>query len=77
MRQKRLLEAILQELTNIHYHLERVEVFTMMAHNIKEDDKGAWIEDAPEDRQREKIHKVISEIEKRNKQKKENERFSK
>jgi len=45
MRQKKLLEAILEELKNIHYHTERVEVFTMMAHNIKENDKGVWVED--------------------------------
>lgn len=53
MRQKRLLEAILEELTNIHYHLERVEVFTMLAHNIKEDDKGAWIEEFPKKKKEE------------------------
>ena len=45
MRQKTLLEAILEELKNIHYHVERTEVFTIIAHNIKENDKGAWIED--------------------------------
>ena len=45
MRQKQLLESILEELKNIHYHVERTEIFTMMAHNIKEDDKGAWIGD--------------------------------
>ena len=45
MRQKKLLESILEELKNIHYHMERVEVFTMMAHNIRENDKGVWIED--------------------------------
>jgi len=45
MRQKQLLESILEELKNIHYHTERVEVFTMLAHNIKENDKGVWIED--------------------------------
>ena len=48
MRQKQLLESILEELKNIHYHLERLEVFTMMAYNIKEDDKGVWIEDKKE-----------------------------
>lgn len=45
MRQKQLLEMILEELRNLHYHAERIEVFTMMAHDIKEDDKGAWIGD--------------------------------
>ncbi len=45
MQQEQLLEAILEELKNIHYHAERIEVFIMMAHNIKEDDKGAWIGD--------------------------------
>lgn len=45
MRQKQVLEAILEELKNIHYHVERTEVFTMMAHNIKQNDKGVWIED--------------------------------
>lgn len=77
MRQKQLLELILEELKKIHYHSERVEAFTMLAHNIKEDGKtGAWIEDAPEDRQLEKVHKVISEIEERKVQKKKNKRFS-
>lgn len=41
----KVLEAILEELKNIHYHVERVEVFTMMAHNIKENKKGVWIEE--------------------------------
>ncbi len=45
MRAKKLLEALLEELKNIHYHVERVEIFTMLGHNIKEDDKGVWIED--------------------------------
>lgn len=46
MGQKKLLEAILQELTNCHYHLDRLEVFYKMVHNIKENGKtGAWIEE--------------------------------
>ena len=52
MRQKQVLEAILEELKNIHYHAERVEVFTMMAHNIKENDKGVWVEDKKQEVQK-------------------------
>ena len=45
MRQKRLLEQILIELRNLHYHIERLETFYQMVNNIKEDGKkGAWIE---------------------------------
>lgn len=45
MGNKKLLEAILRELINVHYHLDRLEVFFKMAYNIKEDEKtGAWIE---------------------------------
>ena len=46
----KLLEAILEELKSmhydIHYHLDRMEVFYKMVHNIREDGKtGAWIEE--------------------------------
>lgn len=42
----KLLEVVLRELQNIHYHLDRQEIFYKMVHNIKEDEKsGAWIED--------------------------------
>lgn len=42
---KQLLEAVLEQLQYIHYHLERMEAFYMMANDIKEDEKtGAWIE---------------------------------
>jgi len=45
MKRKRLLEQILLELQNIHYHLDRMEVFYKMANGIKEDGKsGAWVE---------------------------------
>jgi len=45
MRQKQLLEKILLELQKIHFHQDRMEVFYMMVHDIKEDGKtGAWIE---------------------------------
>lgn len=41
----RLLEAILQEQRNIHFHMDRLEAFYMMVHDIKEDGKtGAWID---------------------------------
>lgn len=41
----KLMELQLQELLNIHYHLDRMEVLYKMVHNIKEDEKtGAWIE---------------------------------
>lgn len=44
----KLLEAILQELKDMHFHIDRLDVFYKMAHNIKEDGKtGAWIEDSP------------------------------
>jgi len=52
MRQKQLLEQILTELRNIHYHVERIEVFYQMAHNIKENDKGVWVEDKKEEVQK-------------------------
>jgi len=45
MRQKQLLEAILEELKNIHDHLGRMEVLYCIVNNIKQDDKGVWIED--------------------------------
>lgn len=46
MRKKKLLEAILTELQNIHFHLDRLDAFYKMVHGIKEDGKtGAWIED--------------------------------
>ncbi len=45
MRVKKLLEQILLELQNIHYHCDRQEVFYKMVNGIKEDEKsGAWIE---------------------------------
>ena len=34
-----LLENILMELHNIHYHLDRMEAFYMMVNDIKEDNK--------------------------------------
>lgn len=47
----KLLEAILQELKNIHFHIDRMEVFYKMTHNIKENGKtGAWIEDSLQDK---------------------------
>ena len=45
MRQKQLLESILEELKNIHDHLGRMEVLNCIVNNIKQDDKGVWIED--------------------------------
>lgn len=45
MRKKQLLEAILLELRNIHFHFDRLDTFFKMVHGIKEDGKtGAWIE---------------------------------
>ena len=45
MKTKKLLEQMLIELQNIHYHLDRMEVFYKMVNGIKEDEKnGAWIE---------------------------------
>ena len=55
MRQKQILESILEELKNIHYHTERVEVFTMLAHNIKENDKGVWVEERKEKKEKQKV----------------------
>ena len=46
MKTKKLLEQILLELQNIHYHLNRGEVFMKMVHNIKEGKDGAWIEES-------------------------------
>jgi|GEM_PF-6643428 len=44
-KQLQLFEGILRELLNIHYHMDRLEAFYMMVHNIKEDGKtGAWID---------------------------------
>lgn len=46
-KQLELMEMQLQELRNIHFHMDRLEAFYMMVHNIKEDRKtGAWIEDS-------------------------------
>lgn len=45
MTKKKLLVLILKELSNIHFHLDRLDTFYKMVHNIKEDEKtGAWIE---------------------------------
>lgn len=42
----KLLEAILQELKDMHFHLDRFDVFYKMVHNIKEDGRtGAWVEE--------------------------------
>ncbi len=44
MRVKKLLEQILLELQNCHFHLDRMEVFYKMVNGIKEDEKnGAWL----------------------------------
>lgn len=40
-----LLENILMELRNLHYHLGRMEAFYMIANKIKEDDKKITIGD--------------------------------
>ena len=49
MRKKQLLEKILEELKNIHYHIERQEIFYKMVNGIKEDEKnGAWLQDKDE-----------------------------
>lgn len=46
MKTQKLLEQILIELQNLHYHMERLEIFTKMAYNIREDkEKGAWVEE--------------------------------
>ena len=51
MRKKKLLEKILTELRNMHYHMDRLEVFYKLVHGIKEDGKtGAWIEDRDKSR---------------------------
>jgi len=53
MKTKKPLEQILLELQNIHYHLDRQEIFYKMVHNIKEDGKtGAWIEHSPQDKRK-------------------------
>jgi len=45
MNKKELLQCILRELGNVHYHLDRLEAFYMMVNNIKEDGKtGAWVD---------------------------------
>lgn len=48
----KVLEAILEELKNIHFHINRLDAFYKMAHNIKEDKTGAWIEDSPQDKRK-------------------------
>lgn len=49
MFKKKLLEQILLELQNIHYHQDRMEIFYKMVNRIKEDEKtGAWIENIKE-----------------------------
>ena len=50
MKTKKLLEALLEQIKsmhyNIHYHLDRMEIFYKMVHGIKKDGKmGAWVED--------------------------------
>ena len=41
----KVLEAILQELKDMHFHLDRMDVFYKMVNNIREDGKtGAWVE---------------------------------
>lgn len=46
-KQLQLMEKQLQELQNIHFHMDRLDTFFRMAYNIKEDGKtGAWIEDS-------------------------------
>lgn len=46
MRKKQMLKEVLLELRSIHYHLDRMEVFYMMANGIKEDGKnGAWVQE--------------------------------
>ena len=46
MQKRKVLEQILLELQNIHFHLDRMEVFYKMVNGIKEDGKnGAWVED--------------------------------
>lgn len=40
-----LLENIIMELRNIHYHLDRLETFYMMVNNIKEDEEKITIGD--------------------------------
>lgn len=44
-RERILLENILIELGNLHYHLGRMEAFYMIANKIKEDDKKIIIGD--------------------------------
>ncbi|MBA7556363.1 hypothetical protein ES705_49068 [subsurface metagenome] len=44
-RKEVLLENILMELRNIHYHLDRLESFYMVVNNIKEDEEKITIGD--------------------------------
>ncbi len=45
MRKTKLSEQILLELQNIHFHLDRMEIFYKKVNGIKEDEKnGVWIE---------------------------------
>ena len=52
MKKKQLLEQVLLELQNIHYHFDRMEVFYKMVNGIKEDEKsGAWLQNKGKEEQ--------------------------
>lgn len=45
----KVLEAILQELKDMHFHLDRFDIFYKMVNHIREDEKtGAWVEEKKE-----------------------------
>jgi len=48
VRTKQILEAIHQELTNIHYHLDRLELFYKIVNKINEHKERVWVDSTKE-----------------------------